>query len=112
MNQIATAMGSVDQITQQNASASEETAAASEELNAQALSMLESVAEIAALAGYDMGKEAIKSNSSKRISTASLSMPPKRISMAPKKAKPTFSSTTKRSNEEVFPLDEDDLKEF
>ena len=74
--------------------------------------MLESVAEIAALAGYDMGKEAIKSNSSKRISTASLSMPPKRISMAPKKAKPTFSSTTKRSNEEVFPLDEDDLKEF
>ena len=112
MNQIATAMGSVDQITQQNASASEETAAAAEELNAQALSMLESVAEIAALAGYDMGKEAIKSNSSKRISTASLSMPPKRISMAPKKAKPTFSSTTKRSNEEVFPLDEDDLKEF
>jgi methyl-accepting chemotaxis protein/methyl-accepting chemotaxis protein-2 (aspartate sensor receptor) len=112
MNQIATAMGSVDQITQQNASASEETAAAAEELNAQALSMLESVAEIAALAGYDMGKEAIKSNSTKRISTASLSMPPKRISMAPKKAKPTFSSTTKRSNEEVFPLDEDDLKEF
>lgn len=112
MNQIATAMGSVDQITQQNASASEETAAAAEELNAQALSMLESVAEIAALAGYDMGKEAAKSNPSKRVSTASLSMPPKRISMAPKKAKPTFSSTTKRSNEEVFPLDEDDLKEF
>jgi methyl-accepting chemotaxis protein/methyl-accepting chemotaxis protein-2 (aspartate sensor receptor) len=112
MNQIATAMGSVDQITQQNASASEETAAAAEELNAQALSMLESVAEIAALAGYDMGKEALKSNPSKRISTASLSIPPKRISMAPKKAKPTFSSTTKRSNEEVFPLDEDDLKEF
>ena len=112
MNQIATAMGSVDQITQQNASASEETAAAAEELNAQALSMLESVAEIAALAGYDMGKEAAKCNPSKRVSTASLSMPPKRISMAPKKAKPTFSSTTKRSNEEVFPLDEDDLKEF
>jgi len=39
MNQIATAMGSVDQITQQNASASEEPAAAAEELNAQALSM-------------------------------------------------------------------------
>jgi len=57
MNQIATAMGSVDQITQQNASASEETAAAAEELNAQALSMLDNVAELAALAGFDMGKE-------------------------------------------------------
>jgi len=114
MNQIATAMGSVDQITQQNASASEETAAAAEELNAQALSMLESVAEIAALAGFDMGKESAKASSAKRVSSASLSMPPKRLGMAPKKSKPTFSSSTssKRSNEEVFPLDEDDLKEF
>lgn len=112
MNQIATAMGSVDQITQQNASASEETAAAAEELNAQALSMLESVAEIAALAGYDMGKESTKNVSAKRVSTSSLSMPPKRLVMAPKKTKTTFGSTTKRSNEEVFPLDEDDLKEF
>ena len=112
MNQIATAMGSVDQITQQNASASEETAAAAEELNAQALSMLESVAEIAALAGYDMGKEASKAASLKRASTSSLSMPPKRLAMAPKRTKSTFSSASKRSNEEVFPLDEDDLKEF
>ncbi|WP_263833917.1 methyl-accepting chemotaxis protein [Sulfurospirillum oryzae] len=112
MNQIATAMGSVDQITQQNASASEETAAAAEELNAQAISMLESVAEIAALAGYDMGKESAKAFSIKRVSSSSLSMPPKRLVMAPKKAKPSFSTATKRSNEEVFPLDEDDLKEF
>jgi len=113
MNQIATAMGSVDQITQQNASASEETAAAAEELNAQALSMLESVAEIAALAGYDMGKESAHAPlSNKRVS--SLSMPPKRLSVTPKKTKTTFSSsaTSKRSNEDVFPLDEDDLKEF
>ena len=114
MNQIATAMGSVDQITQQNASASEETAAAAEELNAQALSMLESVAEIAALAGFDMGKESAKASAAKRVSSASLSMSPKRLGMAPKKSKPTFSSSasSKRSNEEVFPLDEDDLKEF
>lgn len=114
MNQIATAMGSVDQITQQNASASEETAAAAEELNAQALSMLESVAEIAALAGYSMGKEGFKASSPKRVTT--LSTPPKRLVMAPKKSKSTFHSastpTSKRSNEEVFPLDADDLKEF
>ena len=113
MNQIAIAMGSVDQITQQNASASEETAAAAEELNAQALSMLESVAEIAALAGYDIGKENVKASAAKRVSSSSLSMPPKRLVMAPKKAKPTsFATTSKRGNEDVFPLDEDDLKEF
>ncbi len=111
MNQIATAMGSVDQITQQNASASEETAAAAEELNAQALSMLESVAEMAALAGYDMGKESLKTTPAhKRVAT--LSMAPKRLSVAPKKAKSTLNTTSKRNNDEVFPLDEDDLKEF
>lgn len=111
MNQIAVAMGSVDQITQQNASASEETAAAAEELNAQALSMLESVAEMAALAGYDMGKESSLS-SSKSLQRQSVTQLPKRISMTPvKKVKP-MPSSTKRSNEDVFPLDESDLKEF
>lgn len=114
MNQIATAMGSVDQITQQNASASEETAAAAEELNAQALSMLQSVSEIAALAGFDMGRDHMRAPSSqsiKRISTPAVA--PKRIAMAPKKTKSTsFATTSKRSNEDVFPLGEDDLKEF
>ena len=114
MNQIATAMGSVDQITQQNASASEETAAAAEELNAQALSMLQSVSEIAALAGFDMGKEHMRAPTSQGIKRVSTSAAPKRIAMAPKKTICTsFSSTTsKRSNEDVFPLGEDDLREF
>lgn len=114
MNQIATAMGSVDQITQQNASASEETAAAAEELNAQALAMLQSVSDIAALAGFDMGKEYRHASTpvSRYVSKAPL--PQKRISMAPKKTKSaSFSHTaSKRNNEDVFPLGEDDLKEF
>lgn len=114
MNQIATAMGSVDQITQQNASASEETAAAAEELNAQALAMLQSVSDIAALAGFDIGKEYrhVSTPSIRRVSNATT--PQKRISMAPKKTKSTsFSHTaSKRNNEDVFPLGEDDLKEF
>lgn len=111
MNQIAIAMGSVDQITQQNASASEETAAAAEELNAQALSMLESVAEMALLAGYSMGKESSLSapKSMQRHSAVHL---PKRISMTPTKKVKPMPSTSKRSNEDVFPLDESDLKEF
>jgi methyl-accepting chemotaxis protein/methyl-accepting chemotaxis protein-2 (aspartate sensor receptor) len=113
MNQIATAMGSVDQITQQNASASEETAAAAEELNAQALSMLDNVSELAMLAGYDMGRE----NRSAPKTTKRLSAPvmaPKRLGMNAKKpmSKPSSTSTSRRNNEEVFPLGEDDLKEF
>ena len=116
MNQIATAMGSVDQITQQNASASEETAAAAEELNAQSLAMLQNVADIAALAGFDMGKDQFRGATTQGTRRVQTSLPPKRLSMAPKKNKSTsFSSSTtaKRSNnEDVFPLGEDDLKEF
>lgn len=113
MNQIATAMGSVDQITQQNASASEETAAAAEELNAQALSMLDNVSELAALAGFDMGKE----NRGPTKSIKHISAPvvaPKRLSMNAKKPamKPSSSTTSRRNNEDVFPLEESDLKEF
>lgn len=114
MNQIATAMGSVDQITQQNASASEETAAAAEELNAQAISMLDNVAELAMLAGFDISKENRSApKSAKRISSPS--MPPKRLSMPSNGKKPTnkpSSGTSRRNNEDVFPLDESDLKEF
>jgi methyl-accepting chemotaxis protein/methyl-accepting chemotaxis protein-2 (aspartate sensor receptor) len=112
MNQIATAMGSVDQITQQNASASEETAAAAEELNAQALSMLDNVSELAMLAGFDMGKENRAPKTTKRLSASV--MAPKRLGMSAKKpmSKPSSPTTSRRNNEEVFPLGEDDLKEF
>ena len=113
MNQIAIAMGSVDQITQQNASASEETAAAAEELNAQALSMLDSVAEMAALAGYNMGRENRSTPKSvKKLSSPAMSTPKRLMSMPSKKSKPMQSVTSKRTNEDVFPLDESDLKEF
>ncbi len=53
MNQIATAMGEIDGVTQQNAATSEEAAAAAEQLNAQAISMKETVATIAAMVGED-----------------------------------------------------------
>jgi methyl-accepting chemotaxis protein/methyl-accepting chemotaxis protein-2 (aspartate sensor receptor) len=53
MNQIAMAMGEIDQITQQNAATSEESAASAEELNAQAVSMKETVNTIAAMVGLD-----------------------------------------------------------
>lgn len=113
MNQIAIAMGSVDQVTQQNASASEETAAAAEELNAQALSMLDNVAEIAALAGFDMGKEHKSTPKiTKKLSSPVMSSPKRLMSIPSKKSKPMHTATSKKNNEDVFPLDESDLKEF
>lgn len=54
MGQINTAMGQVDQVTQQVAANSEEAAAAAEELNAQAVSMLENVRDLAKLVGMEV----------------------------------------------------------
>ena len=100
MSQIASAMGEIDQITQQNAATSEETAAASEELNAQAVSMKETVGVIADMVGY-VEEGIVVTQSKKRVTTAK---PKKRI--ANKAAK------REENPNDVFPLDEDDLKEF
>jgi len=102
MGQIASAMGEIDQITQQNAATSEEAAAASEELNAQAVSMKETVGIIATMVGYI------------DESSQSQSKPTKRITKKEPKKKISY-KTQKRQEEDpndVFPLDEDDLKEF
>lgn len=105
MNQIATAMGEIDQITQQNAAISEEAAAASEELNAQAHSMQETVGVIAAMVGYvqDRVTQATKSKSTKKA----LAKPTQKLAHKSKSIQ-----KRKQSDDDVFPLDEDDLKEF
>jgi len=51
ITQINTAVGQMDKVTQSNASTAEESAAAAEELNAQAVAMKESVAELRRLVG-------------------------------------------------------------
>ena len=55
MAQVATAMGQIDQVTQQNAANSEEAAAAAEELSAQAESMVQSIRHVV---GYDADEAA------------------------------------------------------
>jgi methyl-accepting chemotaxis protein/methyl-accepting chemotaxis protein-2 (aspartate sensor receptor) len=105
MNQIATAMGEIDQITQQNAATSEEAAAASEELNAQAHAMKETVGIIARMVGFV--QEQISTNHSAPKAKKALSKPKAKL------AHKAPTQTKKRNNDEdVFPLDEDDLKEF
>jgi methyl-accepting chemotaxis protein len=100
MGQIASAMGEIDQITQQNAATSEEAAAASEELNAQAVSMKETVGIIADMVGY-VEEGVVVTQNKKRVVA---SKPKKRIVNKPAKRQ--------EDPNDVFPLDEDDLKEF
>ncbi|NWF66537.1 MAG: chemotaxis protein, partial [Campylobacterales bacterium] len=54
MNQVASSMGVIDQVAQQNAAVSEQAAAAAEELNAQAMSMVEIIKDVANMVGYNM----------------------------------------------------------
>lgn len=100
MNQIATAMGEIDQITQQNAATSEEAAAASEELNAQAHAMKDTVGTIAKMVGYIQEHVASAPKKAKKA----LAKPAAKI--------PHKTAPKRRNDEDVFPLDEDDLKEF
>ena len=103
MNQIATAMGEIDSVTQQNAATSEEAAAAAEELNAQAISMKETVGIIASMVGETTNTSMPTHTNTTRKQTA-----PKKLTTrsTPKKVKQN------QGNDDVFPLDEEDLKEF
>ncbi|WP_294966324.1 methyl-accepting chemotaxis protein [Sulfurimonas sp.] len=103
MNQIATAMGEIDQVTQQNAATSEEAAASAEELNAQAVSMKETVNVIALM----VGESTTQTSASTSSSTVKNS---RKVKRAPQRARNTKSAH--KSTEDVFPLNEEDLKEF
>jgi len=106
MSQIAQAMGTVDEVTQQNAATSEEAAAAAEELNAQANAMLESVAEIGNMVGVHVTIE------HQHKSTKKIAAPAKKV-QAPVKKTPYKKAPEKpKKNDDVFPLDDSDLKEF
>jgi methyl-accepting chemotaxis protein len=98
MNQIAMAMGEIDNVTQQNAATSEEAAASAEELNAQAISMNEMVKVIAKMVG-----EAVSE-------TRSVAYKPVYKSQTPREVKKRNFAQKEANN--IFPLDEEDLKEF
>lgn len=108
MGQINQAMGQVDQVTQQVAANSEEAAAAAEELNAQATSMMETVRILAKMVGMESDAPA---QSARKMNLHHLDPKPvitSRPSVQPmRKAIPTAAKAS-----DVFPLSEDDLKEF
>ena len=110
MNQIASAMSNVDEITQRNAGVSEESAAAAEELNAQAVSMMDSVEDIAKIVGINVNSNVVVK--SKPVATQKFKITHKSDFHIEKKKKPKSSNSTVNDPEKVLPLDEDDIKEF
>jgi len=107
MAQINQAMGQVDQVTQQVAANSEEAAAAAEELNAQATSMMETVRILAKMVGMESDAP-MMIQKKKPIHQIEIRKP---VTMQKKTSAPRSTSSTNRA-EEIFPLHEDDLKEF
>ncbi|MCD6259520.1 MAG: MCP four helix bundle domain-containing protein [Helicobacteraceae bacterium] len=108
MTQINQAMGQVDEVTQQVAANSEEAAAAAEELNAQASSMMETVRILAAMVGMQTDQAP---SGAKKMNLHHLDPVP-----ALGKKQATQSASKPKSipskNQNIFPLSEDDLKEF
>lgn len=108
MAQINQAMGQVDQVTQQVAANSEEAAAAAEELNAQATSMMDTVTILAKMVGMETQTAAVAAPKKKQIRQIEMKATP-----PPRKSNPIPQSRATSSRaEEVFPLHEDDLREF
>jgi len=110
MAQINQAMGQVDQVTQQVAANSEEAAAAAEELNAQATSMMETVRVLAKMVGME-STHPVAETKKKHLNhfdrnESHIQVTPKPTTHAVKKV-----SSSSRA-EDIFPLHEDDLKEF
>lgn len=115
MNQVAMAMGQVDSVTQQNAASSEETAAAAEELNAQAVAMMQSTQNIARLVGLEIDNLLDTQTRARAQGNISHHIPRQitHIKQAKRAITPSFSKKQKKSKEdEIFPLNADDLKEF
>jgi len=104
MAQINQAMGQVDQVTQQVAANSEEAAAAAEELNAQATAMMETVRILAQMVGMN-NKAPIQEPKKMHLDHVATTE-----SSVGKSSAVGIKQTAK--SEEVFPLSEDDLKEF
>jgi methyl-accepting chemotaxis protein len=111
MGQLSMAMSQIDQVTQQVAANSEEAAAASEELNAQAAAAIEAVAVLAKIVGIDvnqsMGHQ--KPQSRPRME---LKKDIKHISSKPSPRQQQAPRQASKDSNDIFPLDESDLKEF
>jgi methyl-accepting chemotaxis protein len=115
IDQVNTALTQLDQVTQGNAANAEESASASEELNAQAETMRDAVLRLAAVVGGDRstGRATnVQKGMSRTPARTSRKLPAK--TTAPAKARPPAQIPAKRrevSAEEAIPMD-DDFQDF
>jgi len=101
IKQINKAMTQIDEVTQTIASTSEQSAAASEELNAQAVSMGEIITSVGKLVGYN-NATLVQNVSQKYAHTHINHHTP---------VKPKVEESTKKP-EDILPLDDDDMEGF
>jgi methyl-accepting chemotaxis protein len=117
LSQISKAVSEMDKVVQQNAANAEESASASEELNAQAMQMKDSVADLLAVIG---GSNAARSVSTAPMETArprrpvlqAKTSPVKALGLSGKSGKPAKSGAKIIKPEQVIPMDDDEFKDF
>jgi methyl-accepting chemotaxis protein len=111
VDQINTAVVEMDKVTQRTAANAEESASASEELNAQAMQMRGFVEELVAVVG---GSGAVSRQSARSASPAPRSAPPAAARRKEKALKALPAGERKRRPEEIIPFDkdEDGFKDF
>ncbi len=112
IEQVSKAVSEMDRVTQQNAANAEESASASEELNAQAAQMREQVNQLVALVKNvsrsdrrESKQEEIKAFQEPQNTVASL---PPAVTGTPKKAP----ASSKQKPEEIIPFDDADMDDF
>ena len=109
--QVNLAMGEMDKVTQQNAAGAEESAAASEQLSAQANVMEGFVRELEALVGSVKGRGAKAGKKKPAKRNKKKEKGPAKALPAPKKAEAKPKTKSKSPVEEI-PFDDDDFKDF
>lgn len=106
INQVTTALGQMEQVTQQNSANSEETASSSEELASQAESLKEQTNKLVFIIG---GEKSLSEVMNARSYASNVSE--RQVTM--KKATTSKQKTKKTKNpEDVIPLRDDDFKDF
>ncbi|GLI35629.1 methyl-accepting chemotaxis protein [Desulforhabdus amnigena] len=115
IEQVNRAVGEMDKVIQQNAANAEESASASEELNAQAEQMREFVKGLAALVGatHDNGRRSEKSSLQKHSQKIPSLSKVKSIVPGEKNAgKQKYSNISPLRSQQIIPLDEKSFEEF
>jgi methyl-accepting chemotaxis protein len=119
IGQVSKAIAEMDRVVQQNAANAEESASASEEMNAQAVQMKEFVQQLVAMVGGSANGNGNGATATKSLRGHLTSGPGRKTLAAPLKKTKTMALTTRAGRpgkevrpEQVIPLDDGDFKEF